>query len=132
MSIGPEFINLIAASLLSALIIGGAARILYVPVIRNQLENIDKRFDLLNQQIDQRFDEVDKRMDQRFDEVDKRMDQRFAAVDQRFVAVNQRFDAIEKRLDGVERRLDVLDTRLWQFVMSGQRNHQPATEEAES
>lgn len=121
MSIGPEFINLIAASLLSALIIGGAARILYVPVIRNQLENIDKRFDLLNQQIDQRFDEVD-----------KRMDQRFAAVDQRFVAVNQRFDAIEKRLDGVERRLDVLDTRLWQFVMSGQRNHQPASEESES
>ena len=103
MSIGPEFINLIAASLLSALIIGGAARILYVPVIRNQLENIDKRFDLLNQQIDQRFDGIEKR-----------------------------FDAVDKRMDALERRLDVLDTRLWQFVMSGQRNHQPASEEAES
>ena len=146
MSIGPETINLIAASILSALIIGAAARILYVPVIRNQLENIEKRFDA----VDQRFTESEKRMDQRFSESEKRMDQRFDAVDQRFDAVDQRFaesekrmeqrfdavdqrfDAVEKRLDGVERRLDVLDTRLWHFVMSGQRNHQPAPEESES
>ena len=110
MNLDPDLINLIAASIISALIIDGAARIPYAPVIRNQLENIDKRFDFI---------------DQRFDEVDKRMDQRFAAVD-------QRFDAIERRLDGMERRLDVLDTRLWHFVMSGQRNHRPGSEEAES
>ena len=132
MSIGPETINLIAASILSALIIGAAARILYVPVIRNQLENIEKRFDAVEKRMDQRFAESEKRMDQRFDAVDQRFAESEKRMEQRFDAVDQRFDAVEKRLDGVERRLDVLDTRLWHFVMSGQRNHQPAPEESES
>jgi hypothetical protein len=52
------------------------------------LEQMDKRFDALQQAMDKRFDAVDRR----FEAMQQAMDKRFEASDKRFEALARRLD----------------------------------------
>ena len=62
-------------------------------LIHGRLDNMDRRFDLVDQRLDN-------------------MDRRFDLVDQRFDNVDQRFDNVNQRFDNMDRRFDLLDKRV--------------------
>jgi hypothetical protein len=68
-------------------------------------EHLDLRFDRVDEHLDLRFDRVDERFDLRFDRVDERFDQ-FAG---RFGEVGKRFDKIDAQFMHIHDRLDRLN-----------------------
>ncbi|MCX7925164.1 MAG: hypothetical protein N2554_05065 [Fimbriimonadales bacterium] len=95
-----------------------AAQLFELPKQFEQLrEEMNARFDAMQEYVDRRFDEVDERfneVDRRFDEVDERfneVDQRFDEVDRRFDASDARHDRTEQRLDRIEKDLGFLKGR---------------------
>ena len=62
-------------------------------------------FNSLRNEMDARFDSVNQRLDG--------MDTRFDSVDQRLDGMDTRFDSIDQRLDRVDNRLQRIDTKLY-------------------
>lgn len=69
---------------------------------RTLLEQMNLRFEEMQQNMDKRFESMDKR----FVEMQQNMNLRFEAVDKRFESMDKRFESMDKRFDDMGRRLD--------------------------
>ncbi|MBK1736182.1 hypothetical protein CKO15_13065 [Halorhodospira abdelmalekii] len=86
--------------------------------IDKRLEQVDKRFEAMQQQMDKRFEAMQQQMDKRFEAMQQQMDKRFEAMqqqmDKHFEQVDKRFEQIDKRLEQVDKRFDQVESRFEQ------------------
>jgi len=74
-------------------------------------QNMDNRFNTMQQDMDKRFNAMQQDMDKRFNAMQQDMDKRFEKVDKRFEQVDKRFEQVDKRFEQVDKRFnDVTDS----------------------
>jgi len=79
-----------------------------------RFEQVDKRFNAMQQDMDKRFEQID----QRFNAMQQDMDKRFEKVDKRFEQVDKRFEQVDKRLNDVTESIHLLTLRIEELAKS--------------
>ena len=75
--------------------------------ILKKLNELDKKYILLDKKIDTKFMILDKKIEM----LRKEMNLRFEAVDKRFEAVDKRFEAVDKRFEDINKRFEDMNKR---------------------